>query len=160
MPTPILNNTSAIEKHLWPAVLSLGRIEYLHPGFHDVKNFWPVGYKVARLAATPASAKKECLHTCEILEGPDGSGPLFRSELLLLLLLLLSRTLHLTNRQLAFTPTVHTGRWGVLKDQASAAAAALTILRCCHNLAKAKASGALTVCLTCSLPIAVLKHLT
>lgn len=69
-------------------MLSLGRIEYLHPGFHDVKNFWPVGYKVARLAATPASGKKECLHTCEILERPDGSGPLFRSDLLLLLLLL------------------------------------------------------------------------
>lgn len=71
------------------AVLSLGRIEYLHPGFHDVKNFWPVGYKVGRLAATPASGKKECLHTCEILERPDGSGPLFRSAQLLLPLLLL-----------------------------------------------------------------------
>jgi hypothetical protein len=60
------------------AVLSLGRIEYLHPAFHDVKNFWPVGYCVDRLAATPASGKKETLHRCQILEAPDGSGPLFR----------------------------------------------------------------------------------
>ena len=60
------------------AVLSLGHIEYLHPAFHDVKNFWPVGYCVDRLAATPASDKKETLHRCEILEAPDGSGPLFR----------------------------------------------------------------------------------
>ncbi|KAL0040242.1 hypothetical protein WJX77_001213 [Trebouxia sp. C0004] len=59
-------------------VLSLGRIEYLHPAFHDVKNFWPAGYCVDRLAATPASGKKETLHRCEILEAPDGSGPLFR----------------------------------------------------------------------------------
>ncbi len=59
-------------------VLSLGRIEYLHPAFHDVKNFWPVGYCVDRLAATPASGKKETLHRCQILEAPDGSGPLFR----------------------------------------------------------------------------------
>ena len=60
------------------AVLSLGRIEYLHPAFHDVKNFWPVGYCVDRLAATPASGKKETLHRCQILEALDGSGPLFR----------------------------------------------------------------------------------
>ncbi|DBA66045.1 TPA: hypothetical protein ACH3X2_003050 [Trebouxia sp. C0005] len=59
-------------------VLSLGRIEYLHPAFHDVKNFWPVGYCVDRLAATPASGKKETLHRCQILEAPDGSGPQFR----------------------------------------------------------------------------------
>ncbi|KAL0042492.1 hypothetical protein WJX79_001550 [Trebouxia sp. C0005] len=59
-------------------VLSLGRIEYLHPAFHDVKNFWPVGYCVDRLAATPASGKKETLHRCQIREAPDGSGPLFR----------------------------------------------------------------------------------
>lgn len=85
--------TSAIGHHLH-AVLSLGRIEYLHPEFHDVKNFWPVGYKVGRLAATPASGKKECLHTCEILERPDGSGPLFRSATLLLLLLMLHALLY------------------------------------------------------------------
>ena len=61
-----------------PAVLSLGRIEFLHPGFHDVKNLWPVGYCAARLAATPASGKKETVHVCQILEAPDGAGPLFR----------------------------------------------------------------------------------
>lgn len=37
------------------AVLALGRIEWIHPGFHDEKYLWPVGYKAERLAATPAS---------------------------------------------------------------------------------------------------------
>ena len=103
-------------------MLSLGRIEYLHPGFHDVKNFWPVGYKVARLAATPASGKKECLHTCEILERLDGSGPLFRSPLLLLL----SKMSRITTRRLAVTTAVHIGRLGLPTDQDCAEGVALT----------------------------------
>jgi hypothetical protein len=37
------------------AVLSLGRVEWVHPGFHDEKHIWPAGYAAERLVATPAS---------------------------------------------------------------------------------------------------------
>ncbi|KAK9809202.1 hypothetical protein WJX72_011258 [[Myrmecia] bisecta] len=60
------------------SVHSLGRIEYIHPAFHNEKNFWPVGFSAVRMAATPASANKRVAHRCEILEAADGSGPLFR----------------------------------------------------------------------------------
>jgi F/Y-rich N-terminus len=60
------------------AVLSLGKVEFVHPGFHSEKHIWPVGYAAQRVAATPASAMQSAPHLCEILENPDGSGPLFR----------------------------------------------------------------------------------
>lgn len=60
-------------------VYSLGRVEWLHPSFHDEKSIWPVGYKAERIAATPAGeSTKPKRHLCEILEASDGSGPIFR----------------------------------------------------------------------------------
>jgi hypothetical protein len=60
-------------------VYSLGRVEWLHPFFHDEKSIWPVGYKAERVAVTPAAgSKKPKRHLCEILEAEDGSGPIFR----------------------------------------------------------------------------------
>lgn len=59
-------------------VLSLGRVEWVHPAFHASRHILPVGFSALRLAATPASGGKEAPHTCEILAAPDGSGPLFR----------------------------------------------------------------------------------
>ena len=60
------------------AVLSLGRVEWVHPAFHSAKHIFPVGYRALRLAASPASGGKEAPHTCEILASPDGMGPVFR----------------------------------------------------------------------------------
>lgn len=60
------------------AVLALGRIEHIHPAFHDEKHLWPVGFVAERVAATPASDRKPVPHRCEVLAAPDGSGPLFR----------------------------------------------------------------------------------
>ncbi|WIA30589.1 hypothetical protein OEZ86_000671 [Tetradesmus obliquus] len=59
-------------------LLSLGRVEFLHPAFHNEKFIWPVGFAVRRRARTPASAGRELWHLAEVLEAPDGSGPLFR----------------------------------------------------------------------------------
>jgi hypothetical protein len=59
-------------------VLSLGRVEWLHPLFHNEKCIWPVGYAAERTASTPAGGPKPAPHLCEILEAEDGSGPLFR----------------------------------------------------------------------------------
>jgi hypothetical protein len=59
-------------------LLSLGRVEFLHPGFHSEKFIWPVGFAVRRRARTPASGGRELWHVAEVLESPDGSGPLFR----------------------------------------------------------------------------------
>lgn len=69
------------------AVLALGRIEFLHPGFHTDRRLWPVGYAAQRLAATPASGGREAAHLCEVLAAPDGSGPLFRCRQLQALML-------------------------------------------------------------------------
>lgn len=60
------------------AVLALGRIEWLHPGFHDEKRLWPVGYAAERVAATPASGNRPAPHRCEIAAASNGSGPVFR----------------------------------------------------------------------------------
>lgn len=59
-------------------LLKLGRVEFLHPRFHSEKFIWPVGFTVRRRARTPASGGKELWHLAEVLEHPDGSGPLFR----------------------------------------------------------------------------------
>ncbi|KAK9809797.1 hypothetical protein WJX73_007597 [Symbiochloris irregularis] len=59
-------------------VSSLGRIEWLHPGFHAERYLWPVGYRACRNMATPRSAGQPAPHMCEVAEAPDGSGPLFR----------------------------------------------------------------------------------
>jgi hypothetical protein len=59
-------------------LLSLGRVEFLHPEFHSEKLIWPVGFAVRRRARTPVSGGKELWHVAEVLEQPDGSGPLFR----------------------------------------------------------------------------------
>jgi hypothetical protein len=59
-------------------LLSLGRVEFLHPGFHSEKFIWPVGFAVRRRARTPASGGRELWHVAEVLEQPNGSGPLFR----------------------------------------------------------------------------------
>lgn len=59
-------------------LLSLGRVEFLHPRFHTEKFIYPVGYSVRRKTRSPASNGSELWHICEIQEQPDGSGPLFR----------------------------------------------------------------------------------
>lgn len=59
-------------------VLSLGRIEWLHPAFHDEKCIWPVGFRAEKVATTPAGGEKPVRHLCEVLAAPDGSGPIFR----------------------------------------------------------------------------------
>jgi len=60
-------------------VLSLGKVEWLHPSFHDAKSIWPVGYTAQKIAVTPAAgSNKPKKHLCEILETSDGSGPIFR----------------------------------------------------------------------------------
>lgn len=60
------------------SVRCLGRVEWLHPAFHNEKHIWPVGFVAERMAATPASGGREALHVAEVLEAHDGSGPLFR----------------------------------------------------------------------------------
>lgn len=57
---------------------SLGRVEFLHPGFHNDKFIFPVGFVIKRRAKTPCSGGREIWHKAEIIEAPDGSGPLFR----------------------------------------------------------------------------------
>lgn len=52
-------------------VLCLGRIEWLHPGYHTKECLWPVGYTAIRYTSDSAL----CLEICET---PDGSGPNFR----------------------------------------------------------------------------------
>jgi len=59
-------------------VLALGRIEFLHPGFHSARSLWPPGYAAERLAATPASGGREVPHRCEVVAAADGTGPRFR----------------------------------------------------------------------------------
>jgi hypothetical protein len=59
-------------------LVSLGRVEYVHPRFHSDKFIFPVGFAIKRRAKTPCSADKEVWHTAEIMANPDGSGPLFR----------------------------------------------------------------------------------
>lgn len=57
-------------------LVSLGRVEYVHPRFHTDKFIYPVGFALKRRARI--GGDKEVWHTAEILESPDGSGPLFR----------------------------------------------------------------------------------
>lgn len=57
---------------------SLGRVEFVHPGFHNDKFIFPVGFAVRRRAKTPSSGNTEIWHRAEIVEDTDGSGPLFR----------------------------------------------------------------------------------
>jgi hypothetical protein len=59
-------------------VLSLGRVEWLHPAFHNEKVIWPVGYRALRTAVTPLGGATPVEHLCEIIVAPDGSGPLFK----------------------------------------------------------------------------------
>ena len=60
-------------------MLALGTIEWLHPGYHDEKRLWPVGYVAERVASTPASGNRAAPHLCQVDAAPDGSGPVFRS---------------------------------------------------------------------------------
>eukprot|EP00775_Hariotina_reticulata_P004536 gene4536-4788_t len=60
-------------------LLSLGRVEFLHPHFHNEKFIFPVGFAVKRRARTAAGGQ-ESWHLAEILDQPDGSGPLITPE--------------------------------------------------------------------------------
>ena len=71
--------------HCWkgslvPAVLRLGRIEWMRPTYHTKKHIYPVGYSAVRAVELSAMRGNfvECL--CEILEGPDRLAPVFRCE--------------------------------------------------------------------------------
>lgn len=57
---------------------ALGRVDYVHPRFHNDKFIFPVGFTVRRRARTPLSGDREVWHTAEILADPQGAGPIFR----------------------------------------------------------------------------------
>jgi hypothetical protein len=57
---------------------TLGRVEFVHPRFHNDKFIFPVGFTVRRRARTPLSGDKEVWHTAEVLADPQGAGPIFR----------------------------------------------------------------------------------
>jgi hypothetical protein len=57
---------------------SLGRVDYVHPRFHNDKFIFPVGFTVRRRARTPLSGDREVWHTAKILADPQGAGPIFR----------------------------------------------------------------------------------
>jgi hypothetical protein len=59
-------------------VVSLGRINWLNPAFHNEKGLWPVGFVSLRIATTPAGGTQPAPHRCEVLERPRTGGPLFR----------------------------------------------------------------------------------
>jgi len=60
-------------------LLALGTIEYVNPLFHNEQFLFPVGFRVSRVAATPASGGADALHVLEILRSPDAAGgPVFR----------------------------------------------------------------------------------
>ena len=57
---------------------SFGRIEFLHPAFHNEKHIWPLEYKATSLRESPNAKTQESEYVCEILAAPENSGPLFR----------------------------------------------------------------------------------
>jgi len=59
-------------------VTALGRVEWIHPQFHNEKFIWPIGYTSERITMTPAGGKNAAKHVCEVLVAEDGSGPIFR----------------------------------------------------------------------------------
>lgn len=59
-------------------LLSLGRVEHVHPRFHNDKFIFPVGFTIRRRAKTPCSGDRELWHTGEIVADPEGCGPVFR----------------------------------------------------------------------------------
>jgi hypothetical protein len=59
-------------------LVALGRVDYLHPHFHNDKLIFPAGFTVERRAKTPSGGDREMWYRAEILRNPDGSGPLFR----------------------------------------------------------------------------------
>lgn len=59
-------------------VLSLGRVEWIHPGYHNEKTIFPVGYRAEKVTVSPAGGPAPVPHLCEVLEGSDGAGPVFR----------------------------------------------------------------------------------
>ena len=65
---------------LVPAVLRLGRIEWMRPTYHTKKHIYSVGYSAVRAVELSAMRGNfvECL--CEVLEGPDRLAPVFRCE--------------------------------------------------------------------------------
>jgi hypothetical protein len=71
---------SGLPLQLAPSLLlvSLGRVEYVHPRFHNDKFIFPVGFTIRRRVRLPCSSEREVWHTAEVLANPDGSGPLFR----------------------------------------------------------------------------------
>ena len=60
------------------AVVSLGRINWINPAFHNEKGLWPVGFVSLRIATTPTGGTRSVPHRCEVLEHPRTGGPLFR----------------------------------------------------------------------------------
>lgn len=60
------------------AVNAFGRIEFLHPAFHNEKHIWPLGYKATSVRESPKSKDSEATYVCEILSASNNSGPLFR----------------------------------------------------------------------------------
>lgn len=78
-------SSSSSSKHELPLqvakglrLVALGRVDYLHPHFHNDKLIFPAGFAVERRAKTPSSGDREMWYRAEILRNPDGSGPLFR----------------------------------------------------------------------------------
>ena len=59
-------------------MLSLGRINWVNPAFHNEKGLWPVGFVSLRTATTPAGGSQPVPHRCEVLEDTSTGAPLFR----------------------------------------------------------------------------------
>ncbi|KAI9294141.1 hypothetical protein K502DRAFT_278821, partial [Neoconidiobolus thromboides FSU 785] len=49
-------------------VVSLGRVEYKNPSFHNERYIWPIGYTVKRYYNSTISPDREACYTATILE--------------------------------------------------------------------------------------------
>lgn len=58
-------------------ILSLGKIDYERPKYHNEKYLWPIGYKSIKTFTSYINPNVRIQYVCEILDGGD-DGPLFR----------------------------------------------------------------------------------
>lgn len=57
-------------------VVSLGRIEYNNPNYHNDRYIFPIGYKAEKNYMSYKNPGAKAIYTCEILEGDD--APIFK----------------------------------------------------------------------------------
>ncbi|KAI7905607.1 F/Y-rich N-terminus-domain-containing protein [Cokeromyces recurvatus] len=53
-------------------VLSLGKIEYERPGFHNDRYIFPIGYTVERTYMSMVDPNNQTTYTCKVEDGQDG----------------------------------------------------------------------------------------